>query len=396
MPGSHRSHSIIIHVTLFFALLVLPACASGGFLVTGSSLDTPKNIVLFIGDGMGPAEVAATAGHLFGHQRDAQGDPLKLSFEQFPAFGYLTTFSSNSYVTDSAAAGTALACGVKTNNGVIGQTPDGTSAANTAEDAAAKGLAVGVVSSVGLNHATPASFYAHIPSRNQYNEIVDQFFASGHVDVIMGGGIYGDRWTPEAISTAAGNAGYSVFTCDNFDQLDPATFSGTKVFGYFDTNGNHQLDYEAERTGDSSEPHLSDLATKTLELLSRDPDGFFLMVEGGAIDWACHANNPANAVGEVVEFDRAISRVIDLLRDKDMLEDTLIVVTADHETGGLALTGPYQNPLSPEHPQEFGWTSTNHTAIPVPIYARGPGAQAFIAKNDNTFVARHMQALLAR
>jgi alkaline phosphatase len=396
MSGSRPFVRIIIHATLFVAALATPACASGGFLVTGNSPDTPKNMILFIGDGMGPAQVAATAAHLFGDQRDAQGDPLKLSFEQFPAFGYLTTFSSNSYVTDSAAAGTALACGVKTNNGVIGQTPDGTSVASTAEKAADRGLAVGVVSSVGLNHATPAVFYAHVPSRNQYNDIVDQFFASGHVDVLMGGGIYGDRWTTEAISTAAGNAGYSVFTCDNFDQLDPATFSGTKVFGYFDTNNNHQLDYEAERTGDSPEPHLSDLALKTVELLSRDPDGFFLMVEGGAIDWGGHANNPANVIGETMEFDRTISRVIDLLRDKGMLEDTLIVVTADHETGGLGLTGPYQNRLSPEHPQEFGWTSTNHTAIPVPVYARGPGAQAFIAKNDNTFVARRMQQLLAR
>lgn len=348
----------------------------------------PRNIILFIGDGMGPAEVASAAAKKFGQERDALGNPMKLSFEAFPAVGYLTTSSANSFITDSAAAITALACGRKTDNGTIGLLPDGTSVENVADIAKRKGKAVGVMSSVGLNHATPAGFYAHVKSRNNYNKILQQFFDQDKIDLLMGGGVYGDEWTDAKIHETAAAKGYKVFDCKNAASLTAENVSDSKVFGYFDTNGNHQLDFEATRERDNPEPHLSDLTVRAVNILSRDPNGFFLMVEGGAIDWACHGNKPEEAIGETLEFARAIQETVDTLNSNGLLDSTLIIVTADHETGGMALNGPYGKTLPAGQQPEIKWTSNNHTAIPVYVWARGPLSNEFVGKNDNTFVER--------
>jgi len=377
------------------ATLALVSC-SGQQSPTLQHLETtitgkPKNVILFIGDGMGVAEVAAAACKEYGQELDADGNPGKLAFETFPAFGYLTDFSADSFVTDSAAAGTALACGVKTNNGVLGQTPDGNRVTSIADLAIQKGKAVGILSSVGLNHATPAAFYAHVAGRNDYDDIVQQFFDHSRFDLLMGGGIYGDTWTPEKINEVAAAKGYKVFTCDNIDSLTAGSVGASKVFGYFDVNNNHQLDYEATREPDNPEPHLSDLTVRALEILSRDTDGFFLMVEGGAIDWACHGNKPEEAIGETLEFSKSIQKTLDFLKARGELPVTLIIVTADHETGGLALNGPYKEILPAGKAPDIAWTSTNHTGIPVGVWATGPGASALTGKNDNTFVYKVME-----
>lgn len=354
----------------------------------------PHNIILFIGDGMGPDQVASAVANAYGQQLDEQGEPRKLSFEEFPVYGYITTFSANSFVTDSAAAGTALACGVKTDNGVLGMDINGQPVQSTAEIAKQKGKAVGIMSSVGLNHATPAAFYAHVSGRGSYDEILEQFFQNQSADILIGGGFYYDAWTTDTIRTRADETGYTVISCSNIDEFNPTDLNGKKVFAYFDVNNNKQLDYEATRSPDNPEPHLSDLVVTTVNLLSRDRDGFFLMVESGSIDWACHGNKALESDGEVMELHKTVQRTVEFLRKKNLLHKTLIVVTADHETGGLGLNGPYKKVLLPDDEPEIGWTSTNHTAACVPVWAIGPGSALFSGKHDNTSIHHNMVLLM--
>lgn len=361
-----------------------------------SKSSIPNNIILFIGDGMGLSQVQSAVYTKFGQKLDESGEPIKLSYEKFPVFGYVTTFSSNSLVTDSAAAGTAIACGYKTDNGMLGVTPDGKSIKSVADVAKEKGKIVGVMSSVGLNHATPASFYAHVSSRGSYDDVTEQFLAEGKLDLLIGGGIYRKNLTLEAINEKAGKANFKVFTCENINDMTPEKTKDSRVFGYFDLNDNKQLDYESERTPENKEPHLSDLTVQALKILidKKKDKGFFLMVESGSIDWACHDNKFEQAMSEVIELDKTVSDTIKLLEEKKILNDTLIIVTADHETGGQALNGPYKKVLNENENPEIAWTSKNHTAISVMIWATGPGAKMFSGKIDNTQIAKSIFKLL--
>lgn len=356
----------------------------------------PKNVILFIGDGMGHSQVEAAVATKYGAHLDEKGNPPKLTFEAFPVFGYLTTFSHNSYVTDSAAAGTALATGQKTKNGMLGTTPDGEKHKSLSDAAKAVGKSVGVLSSVGLNHATPAAFYAQSGSRGDYDEITSQVFtAQCPADVIVGGGIYRKTWTDELIAEAAKEHDIKVFSLDNMADMTPEKVGKSRVLAHFDENDNKQLDYATSRTAETREPRLADMTKQALDLLlARGEKGFFMMVEGGSIDWAGHGGLTAQNVGEVLELDDAVAAAIDTLRKRNELDDTLIVVTADHETGGLTLTGPYGKTLKEAGKPDVKCSTTNHSAIPVIVYAQGPGAEAFAGKNDNTHVYRALKAAM--
>lgn len=356
----------------------------------------PKNVILFIGDGMGHSQVEAAVTTKYGTQLDEKGNPPKLTFEAFPVFGYLTTFSHNSYVADSAAAGTALATGRKTKNGMLGITPDGEKHKSLSDAAKALGKSVGVLSSVGLNHATPAAFYAQSDSRADYDEITSQVFtAQCPADVIVGGGIYRKTWTDELIAEAAKEHGIKVFTLDNMADMTPEKVGKSRALAFFDENDNKQLDYATSRTAETREPRLADMTKQALDLLlARGDKGFFMMVEGGSIDWAGHGNNIEQTVGEVLELDDAVAAAIDTLRKRGELDDTLIVVTADHETGGLTMTGPIGKTVKEAGKPVTKWSTGSHTAIPVIVYAQGPGAEAFGGKNDNTHVFRALKAAM--
>lgn len=346
-----------------------------------------KNVILFIGDGMGHAQVEAAVFQKYGMKLDDKNNPPKLSFEKFPVLGYTTNCSSDSFVTDSSAAGTALASGQKTNNGVLGITPDGRKPDSIADVAKAQGKAVGILSSVGFNHATPAAFFAHSDSRNDYDEITSQVFTAGNpADVILGGGIYRKTWTDDLLEAEAAKNDIKIFTLDNLSDLTPDKVGKSRVLGWFDDN-NKQLDYITSRTAACREPRLVELTTRTLDLLMAraDDKGFFLMVEGGSIDWACHSNMAGPAIGEVLEFDAAIAATLEVLEQRNELENTMIVVTADHETGGLTLVGPYKKTLE-QAPVQHNFASNNHTGIPVMVWAQGPGSQVLNGKNDQTRV----------
>ena len=364
----------------------------------------PRNLILFIGDGMGFGQVAVGALRQGGAQPAAPSDgaawpafPWLLGFEKLPVAGCVSNYSANSFVPDSAAAVTAFACGEKTKNGMLGVTSDGHAVTSVAEVARHAGKAVGIVSSVGFDDATPAGFYAHELSRGNYETIVAQALASHTFDLLFGGGVCAKSLSPESLRGKAEAAGFAYFDTGTFSGLTPAATAGKPILGCFDENNNDQLDYAVGRPADCREPYLADLTKAALAvLLARDTGhGFFLMVEGGAIDWACHDNKPVQAAGEVVELDRAVAAARQALEAVGQLNDTLIVVTADHETAGLVVTGPYGKGVGPDQEPELKWANKNHSAMFVPLYAGGPGAASLVGRHDNAELGRILKAMMA-
>jgi len=323
----------------------------------------PTNTILFIGDGMGYEHVAA-AGYY------ANGTSGTLSFERFPYQGEVTTYSASAAITDSAAAATAMATGRKVNNGVISTAlpGDGSELKTILEYAAEAGKRTGLVTTTAMTHATPAAFGAHEPSRNLGSRIAQDYLNQSRPNVLFGGSSY---------MAGASAAGYTVVDdATTMQKLD--TDATTFVSGQF--AGGHMA-YEYDRTPGSSQPRLSEMTGVALEILDNDPDGFFLMVEGGRIDHAAHNNDVERTIGEVLEFSRAVQTAMDWAATASAI-DTLVLVTADHETGGLAVTGNNGAGLYPD----VTWTTTGHTAANVPIYGWGPGSDLITPVMDNTQV----------
>jgi len=332
----------------------------------------PKNIIFFIGDGMGVA-------HVTGARIVSAGPGGRLNMDSMPVTGFAATYSANAIVTDSAAAGTALATGVKTNNGMIGVAPDGKRLVSILEASRDAKKSTGLATTTTISHATPASFAAHVDSRGAEDGIACQLIES-HVDVLLGGGRQffcaknqpgSQRLDDRDVIAEAKAAGYSVVT--TAEEL--AAIDTPKVLGLF-ANG-----YLATK---EPEPSLSELTAKAIEVLSKDQDGFFLMVEGGQIDSFAHSNDFDNVVRQVIEFDRAIAVGLEFARKYG---DTLVVVTADHETGGLTLKMDADGKLQPD------WSSTGHTGVVVPIYAYGPGSERFAGLLDNIEIPKRMAEL---
>lgn len=396
--------------------------AAGLAWAAETAADKPRNIILFIGDGMGMNHVQA--GSMQKAMLEKQ-PPLavRLSFETFPVTGYLTTYAANQAVTDSAAAGTALACGVKANNGMIGKSADGRDAESSAAVAKRTGRAVGILTSVALDDATPAVFYAHAGSRRELDSILDQAFASTAYDVLIGSGVMTKGWTFAKLQEKAAGEGLCFVNAGNLAALSAETAAGKRVFGCFSLNGDTTPALAASHKADNPELRLTDVTRKALEILcSRAGEkGFFLMVEGGAIDKFSHKNNTAGMLGELLEFDRTIADTVEFLRSRGELDRTLIVVTADHETGGLvlaerpalipsapaapapaaapgAVTAPGEIMMPPAAPKTAGpvmsWTFGSHTCSWVPVFATGPAAGRFAGRHDNTEIAITMKALL--
>ncbi len=363
-----------------------------------SAQKAAKGCILFIGDGMGPAVVCATNIHLNGQKLKANGEPEKLSFEQFPVVGYMTTHSANSFITDSAAAGTAMACGVKTNNGVVGMDVDGKPYDSIAKIAADMGKSAGVLTSVFMNDATPSVFYAHSIQRandKTGNAIIEQAFDKPFLSVLMGAGCRTTSITLEQLSEKAKAAGFTVAnTKEDLDKIDAVKLGkeNGRLFGDYDipepnkTKGNLQLDYETSRTSETKEPHLSELTRKAVEVVTQNPKGFFLMVEGGSIDWASHNGEDQIAIGETAELNKAVEQTVAYLKEKGLYDDTLIIVTADHDTGGFSLNKGYGKVFAPGDTVEMQPNTNGHTALPVMVWATGPGSELFAGKIDNTSI----------
>jgi alkaline phosphatase len=318
-------------------------------LVTaGTAQAAAKYVFLFIGDGMASVQINATEAYLANKvQRDEVPGVNKvqlLNMSKLSVQGMCTTFPWNSYITDSAPAATALATGKKTADGVISMDPTKTIPYKTiAEQAKAMGRKVGIISSVSIDHATPACFYAHEPARGNYHNIGHQTYASGF-DFFGGGGFKAPDGPLGNVFAAAQAAGYVV--ADTKGEID-ALMPGQKAIAINpvldDLKNDKALYYDIDRSYTvAKDPAqaanhltLAQFTSRAISLLSKGRNGFFIMVEGGKVDWACHANDARTTFDDMVAFDDAIAVALEFMRHHPW--ETLIVVTGDHETGGMTI-----------------------------------------------------------
>lgn len=375
MPIKHASPLLTLALALL-ALLFLPSSAQAPHKALGGRLpprDTifPKNIILLIGDGMGLAQI--TAG-LY-----ANGNKLQL--EQFTHSGLMKTHAEKNLITDSAAGATAFSCGCKTKNGILAMTPDLKPCKTILEQAHEMGMAVGLVATSSITHATPAAFVAHAPSRADMQQIALAFPKSG-VDLMIGGGMkYFNKRSDDQrnLVEEMTQAGYQVFQRSDkkITELMP---DPSKPLAWFSADE----EPESVLKGRDYLPYATWLATDFLK--KRSQKGFFLLVEGSQIDWACHAKDGPRAVAEMLDFDKAIGKALKFAADDG---ETLLIVTADHETGGMAIDqGSTVDSLHIE------FNTGYHTASMVPVFAYGPGASIFGGIMDNTDIYWKMKALL--
>jgi alkaline phosphatase len=293
-----------------------------------------KYVFLFIGDGMAMSQISST--EVYANARSSKDINItKLGFTQFPVAGLTTTYDAGTFITDSASAVTAIATGNKTLSGVLNMDPGKTKTFKTiAEYAHEAGMKVGVVSSVTLDHATPAGFFAKAPSRSNYYDIAVQMVQSGF-EYFAGGGLLqptGKNQDQADVLQMARNAGYTyVNSKAAFNALKPGAAKVLAINSTLQDSGS--MPYELDRT--TEDLSLADYTRKGIELLSDNSRGFFFMIEGGKIDWACHANDAGAAIHDVIAFDNAVKAALDFARLHP--NDTLIIVTGDHETGGMTI-----------------------------------------------------------
>lgn len=303
---------------------------------------TPKYVFYFIGDGMGTSQRQLAEYYA---QHFLENDSYKLKMNTLKVAGINTTHSSNTLVTDSAAAGTALATGYKTDNGVIAMTPEGKSVKTLVEAAEEKGMKTALISTTRLTHATPASFASHNISRNNENEIAADFVDSG-VDFYAGGGfrhfvakdnaegLKSKRKDDKNLVAEFEAEGYKTFIGED-DSKEFMNYTPSKDDKIFAALTYSHMPYEVDRAQTENVPSLAELTEKGIETLESSDTGFFMMVEAGRIDHAGHANDAMGNIGDTLAFDEAIKVAYDFYMEHP--EETLIVVTADHETGGMGM-----------------------------------------------------------
>jgi len=317
-----------------------------------------RNVILMIGDGMGVAQVFAGM--------TANND--RLYIDQMPVVGFQKTKAKKKYRTDSAAAGSALATGKKTHYTSISVDEEGNPNPTILEYASGNGYATGLVVACKVTHATPAVFIAHVSKRNQYEDIA-KFFVSDSIDVFFGGGSddFFKRKSGGNLRSALKAKGFQIV--QQMDSL--SVIKRGKVAGLF--AGGH-MDSYPERG-----EFLPNASDKAIEILNQDDRGFFMMIEGSQIDWACHDNDLAYEVREMLDFDRTVGEVL-----KFAAQDghTLVIVTADHETGGMSVING-----DPAHGMvEAKFNTGGHSSLMVPVFAYGPGAEKFSGIYENTAI----------
>jgi len=337
-----------------------------------STTSRAKNVILFIGDGMGLNQIYSA--RVF---KNGPSQPLEL--EKFPHQSLIKTCSLSG-VTDSAGAGTALATGNKTQNTKIGVDQNNQPLTNLIELAKKQGKAVGLLTTDQLVGATPSDFALHQSSRFSYQKLAEDYL-SAELDLLLGGG---KKWfikkkDSRDLIKEFSQAGYQVVF--NLEALEKV--KAGKVFGLF---SDEEMTYELNREPDSEEPHLYQMTEKAIELLSQDPDGFFLMVEGARIDHACHKTDFNLMLFEVLALEEAVKGA---KQWQEKNPDTLILVTADHETGGLKVKAKdYQKGDKVEHifKRYIPGIIALHSSQRVALFAQGPGAELAQKAEDNTEV----------
>ncbi len=459
MRHTFRPLAMVLAITFSLnACAQSPATPDGSSAAQATDNSRPKNVIFLMGDGMGYAQVKA--------YRIFADDPAKAGMDPLPFDGILVGAVATDplsphcdsdldrlgceyspyEVTDSASSATAYATGRDTVNGKISEGHDGERFSTVLELAAQQGMGTGVVSTSQVTHATPAAFVSHASSRRNYPEIADQFFdsqANGKpvAQVILGGGTRDFRREDRDVAAElVDKAGYTLVE----DRAAMMSADSDRLLGLFAPIG---LPRHWDRP--DTVPTLAEMTRKAIDVLSRDEDGFFLMVEGSQVDWAAHGNDIAGVVSEMEGFTQAIEVALDFAREKG---DTLVVITADHETGGLSLgrdhvyawlPGPLrevnvtpavmaeqflagEKPLSDvvagsvdfelteEERQSLdqaeressavfaainelidlrtntGWTTGGHTGMDVPLYATGPGSEDLAGVMQNEALGRFL------
>ena len=376
-------------------MLVFASCSSDD--------SKAKYVFLFIGDGMGFSTVDVTESYLSWKEGKLGGE--QLLFTTFPVLGAATNYSADSRVTDSSAAGTAIACGEKTNNSWLGVDPQEQPLESVAAALKKDGYKVGVMSTVPVNHATPASFYGHNRSRHASYAILKEIPESGFEYFAGSGmmGFAGNRWRPEPdITGYLEDNGYNVVY--GKEELAEAVANKDKiVFSQIYNKGVEPRSYEGSGSKPEGDVSLAEMVEAAIDLFG-DKDPFFMAIEGGDIDWGGHANKVMPTVHATLNMDKAIEKAYEFYLKHP--NETLIIVTADHETGGIGLGHTYKvnwevyeeawiesgyvNNLSEADNKELNekglirWTTGDHTGAAVPVYAIGKGAEKFAGKYDNT------------
>lgn len=314
-----------------------------------------KNVILLIGDGMGLAQ--SYAAYL--------ANDKSLSIYTMPYTGLSITSCADREVTDSGAGGTAIATGHKANYKAIGLDKNNISHPSLLKIAKQYGKSTAIVCSCDLTHATPAAFVANVKNRDLQEQIALSYLEE-YCDIALGGGA--ERFTSKGrkdklnLIDSLAKRGYAVV----YSQDELSKCESEKIFGLF-AEGHLP---EASKRGGVMQQYM----LKALEQLDKNPNGFFMMLEGSRIDMEAHLNKYDAMVEETLDFDRCVAIALDFAKKKG---NTLVVVTADHETGGLTL------PAKGSKTQDK-WTTLNHTGVPVPIYSFGPGAENFTRVMQNT------------
>ncbi|KPM46835.1 alkaline phosphatase [Jiulongibacter sediminis] len=326
----------------------------------------PQNVIFMIGDGMGLSQIS-TAIHF-------KGSPS--AFEQFKHIGFVKTSSAVQKVTDSAGAATAYATGQKSFNRAISVNTDSVAIPTILEQLEAKNFATGLISICSITDATPACFYAHATDRGQHEIIAAQLPASG-VDFVAGGGrqYFTSRADGMNYLDDLKKRGYQVDTTVRYDQIN-----SSQKYAYLV----HETNLPGRHEG--RDDYFPKTLNTAIQYFSGKKENFFLMAEGSYIDWAGHRNDKEMMIAEQLDFDEALQIAIDFVK-KD--KNTLLIVTADHETGGTAVTkGATQDQLNVE------FVTDQHTATMVPIFAMGPGAELFQGIYENNEVYHKLRALI--
>jgi alkaline phosphatase len=348
---------------IFFSLILCILVPLTGF---SQPKNLPaKNIILLVGDGMGAAQIYA----------GITANKGSLNIERCTHVGFHKNQASDEYVTDSGAGATAFAIGLQTYNGAIGVDSTKKPRVTILETAESNGKATGLVATCSMTHATPASFIAHQPSRQMVEEIAADFLKTD-IDVFIGGGRkhFTTRKDGKNLINELSAKKYQI--ANSIEEVEKIT-SG-KLAGFL-------ADEEQVKISEGRGDQLLKSTQTALKILSQNKKGFFVMIEGSQIDWGGHANETQYIVDEMLDFDKAIGAALDFA-EKD--GNTLVVITADHETGGFALTDGDMKTGK----VEGKFSTTSHTGVMIPVFAYGPGAEAFSGIYPNYAIYHKMMS----
>lgn len=361
MRRSRMKKSIIISL---ISVLILTGFSTGSGKSSG--VDKARNIILLIGDGMGLSQISSS--YYFGDEEPP--------YARFEHIGLMNSSSAKQKITDSAAGATAYSCGIRTGNGMLGVDEAGNAVENIVEIISRQGMKSGLVSSSPITHATPAAFYAHIDDRGRQDDIALQLLQSD-IDFFIGGGK--EKFNKRKDGRDLFNENHDVIL-DTSGVFTLCELEKDRRYGFL------YGDYGMPRVQDGRGEKLQQAFSLALDHLNGCSTGFFLMVEGAQIDWGGHENNFEYFLAEQLDFDACVEIALD---HAEKTGNTLVIVLADHETGGLALTaGQKENGKNDYSGVSPIWATSGHTAALLPVFSYGPGAAEFrgLYNNDKIFL----------